>query len=151
MRHIINLEVENHSGVLARISGLFSARGFNIESLSVARAEDEDISRMTLVARGDDVIGVPTGYVDLDRLLERALGAELTEHLGYEEGDPSGSGSGNSRNGYGKKRVITDNSQVEIEVPRDRSGTFEPQLIRKRQTRKFLCMLPGGAASQYSR
>jgi acetolactate synthase I/III small subunit len=56
MRHIINLEVENHSGVLARISGLFSARGFNIESLSVARAEDEDISRMTLVARGDDVI-----------------------------------------------------------------------------------------------
>lgn len=71
-------------------------------------------------------------------VMERALGAELTEHLGYEEGDPSGNGSGNSRNGYGRKRVITDHSQVEIEVPRDRAGTFEPQLIRKRQTR-----LPG--------
>jgi len=70
--------------------------------------------------------------------MERALGTELTEHLGYEEGDRSGDGSGNSRNGYGKKRVITDTSQVEIEVPRDRAGTFEPKLIRKRQTR-----LPG--------
>jgi putative transposase len=71
-------------------------------------------------------------------VMERALGAELTEHLGYEPGDPSGAGSGNSRNGYGKKRVTTDSSQVEIEVPRDRAGTFEPQLVRKRQTR-----LPG--------
>jgi len=56
MRHIINLEVENHSGVLARIAGLFSARGYNIDSLSVANAEQEDISRMTLAVRGDDVI-----------------------------------------------------------------------------------------------
>ncbi len=56
MRHIINLEVENHSGVLARIAGLFSARGFNIESLSVAHAEEDDISRMTLAVRGDDAI-----------------------------------------------------------------------------------------------
>lgn len=56
MRHIINLEVENHSGVLARIAGLFSARGFNIESLTVANAESEDESRMTLVVRGDDAI-----------------------------------------------------------------------------------------------
>jgi putative transposase len=71
-------------------------------------------------------------------VMERALGAELTEHLGYEVGDPSGKGSGNSRNGYISKRVTTDTSQVDIEVPRDRSGTFEPQLVRKRQTR-----LPG--------
>jgi putative transposase len=71
-------------------------------------------------------------------VMERALGAELTEHLGYAAGDPSGSGSGNSRNGYGRKRVITDSSQVEVEVPRDRAGTFEPQLVRKRQKR-----LPG--------
>jgi len=56
MRHIINLEVENHSGVLARIAGLFSARGFNIESLTVANTESEDESRMTLVVRGDDAI-----------------------------------------------------------------------------------------------
>lgn len=71
-------------------------------------------------------------------IMERALGAELTEHLGYEEGDPAGNGSGNSRNGFSKKRVITDSSRVEIEVPRDRAGTFEPALVRKRQTR-----LPG--------
>lgn len=56
MRHIINLEVENHFGVLARIAGLFSARGFNIESLTVANTESEDESRMTLVVRGDDAI-----------------------------------------------------------------------------------------------
>ncbi len=56
MRHIINLEVENNAGVLARVAGLFSARGFNIESLSVADAESPDISRMTLVVRGDDAI-----------------------------------------------------------------------------------------------
>jgi putative transposase len=87
----------------------------------------------------DDLLG-KDGILDQLKkaVMERALGAELTEHLGYEAGDPSGSGSGNSRNGYGKKQVITDSSQVEIEVPRDRSGTFEPQLIRKRQTR-----LPG--------
>ncbi len=71
-------------------------------------------------------------------VMERALGAELTEHLGYNAGDPAGNGSGNSRNGFGKKKVITGDAEVEIEVPRDRSGTFEPQLVRKRQTR-----LPG--------
>jgi len=54
MRHIINLEVENHPGVLARIAGLFSARGFNIESLSVGRAQSDETSRITLVVRGDD-------------------------------------------------------------------------------------------------
>jgi acetolactate synthase-1/3 small subunit len=54
MRHIINLEVENHSGVLARIAGLFSARGFNIESLSVGKAEPDESAFMTLVVRGDD-------------------------------------------------------------------------------------------------
>jgi putative transposase len=84
----------------------------------------------------DDLLG-KDGILDQLKkaVMERALGSELSEHLGYEVGDPSGSGSGNSRNGYGKKRVITDSSQVEIEVPRDRAGTFEPQLIRKRQTR----------------
>ena len=71
-------------------------------------------------------------------IMERALGAELTEHLGYEAGDPTGNGTGNSRNGFGKKKVITGEDEVEIEVPRDRAGTFEPQLVRKRQTR-----LPG--------
>ena len=67
-------------------------------------------------------------------LIERALGAELTEHLGYEKGDPAGRGSGNSRNGTSSKTVLTEDGEVEISVPRDRAGSFEPQLIAKGQT-----------------
>src|SRR5215467_10983773 len=68
-------------------------------------------------------------------LIERALGAELTEHLGYEKGDPAGRGSGNSRNGSSSKTVLTEDDEIEIAVPRDRAGSFEPQLIAKGQTR----------------
>src|SRR6202521_6310499 len=68
-------------------------------------------------------------------LIERALGAELTDHLGYEKGDPAGRGKGNSRNGTSSKTVLTEDGEVEIAVPRDRAGTFEPQLIPKGQTR----------------
>src|ERR1700758_4961805 len=68
-------------------------------------------------------------------LIERALGAELTEHLGYEKGDPDSRGSGNNRNGVSSKTVLTDDGEIEISVPRDRAGTFEPRLIPKRQTR----------------
>ena len=56
MRHIISLLVENESGALSRISGLFSARGYNIESLTVATTEDSTLSRMTIVSIGDDRI-----------------------------------------------------------------------------------------------
>lgn len=69
------------------------------------------------------------------RLVERALQAEMTEHLGYEPHAPEGHGSGNSRNGKGTKTVQTDTGQFEIEVPRDREGSFEPQLVKKRQRR----------------
>jgi len=68
-------------------------------------------------------------------LIERALGAELTDHLGYEKGDPAGRGKGNSRNGTSSKTVLTEDGEVEIAVPRDRAGSFEPQLIAKGQTR----------------
>src|SRR3974377_1961248 len=68
-------------------------------------------------------------------LIERALGAELTEHLGYEKGEPAGRGSGNSRNGSSAKTILTEDGEVEIAVPRDRPGSFEPQLIAKGQTR----------------
>src|SRR3974390_2969990 len=67
-------------------------------------------------------------------LIERALGAELTEHLGYEKGDPAGRGSGNSRNGSSAKTILTEDGEVEIAVPRDRAGSFAPQLIAKGQT-----------------
>jgi putative transposase len=68
-------------------------------------------------------------------LMERMLEAELTEHLGFDKNDPQGQGSGNSRNGYTTKTVKTDTGPVEIRVPRDRQGTFQPQLVAKHQRR----------------
>lgn len=56
MRHIISILMENESGALSRVAGLFSARGYNIESLTVAPTEDPSLSRMTLVTRGNDEI-----------------------------------------------------------------------------------------------
>jgi putative transposase len=69
-------------------------------------------------------------------VIESALSEETTEHLGYEKRDPAGVGSGNIRNGTRSKLVLAEASgQVEIEVPRDRAGTFEPQIVKKRQRR----------------
>ena len=68
-------------------------------------------------------------------LIETALKAEMTDHLGYEPGDPAGAGSGNSRNGTNAKTVVAKSGQLEIETPRDRNGDFEPQLVKKRQRR----------------
>ena len=72
------------------------------------------------------------------RLVESALEAEMTEHLGYEKHSPDGRGTGNSRNGASSKRIIGPDGEMEIAVPRDRNGDFEPKLVRKRQVR-----LPG--------
>jgi putative transposase len=68
-------------------------------------------------------------------LIERALGAELTDHLGYAPGDPAGRGSGNSRNGTSAKTILTEDGEIALDVPRDRASTFEPQLVPKGQTR----------------
>jgi putative transposase len=69
-------------------------------------------------------------------VLETALNEERTEHLGYEKHDPTGAGTGNIRNGARAKTVLTDTTgAVEIDVPRDRAATFEPQIVKKRQRR----------------
>lgn len=68
-------------------------------------------------------------------VVESALDGEITDHLGYEHGDPAGRGTPNSRNGTRAKTVVTDVGPVEIDVPRDREGSFEPQIVRKRQRR----------------
>ena len=68
-------------------------------------------------------------------LIERALGAELSDHLGYEKGDPAGRGSGNSRNGTSAKTILTEDGEIDNAMPRDRAGSFEPLLIAKGQTR----------------
>lgn len=67
--------------------------------------------------------------------VEAALSAELDDHLGYGKHDPAGRGSGNSRNGTSSKRLKGQHGEVEIDAPRDRAGTFEPQFVRKGQTR----------------
>jgi transposase-like protein len=77
---------------------------------------------------------------DFSRLLKKlavgaALGAELDEHLGYEKHEAKGRGTGNTRNGHSTKTLKGDHGEVEIETPSDRNGTFEPQLVRKGQTR----------------
>lgn len=68
-------------------------------------------------------------------LIETALGAEMNEHLGYEKHSPEGYGTGNSRNGSTKKILKGEFGELELETPRDRDGTFDPQLVKKRQTR----------------
>ncbi|WP_416210289.1 IS256 family transposase [Frankia sp. Cr1] len=94
----------------------------------------------TLLAEAKET-GTPIDGVDgllnqmTKAVLERALRAEMTDHLGYESGDPSGNGSGNSRNGTSVKTVSTRNGPVDIEVPRDRNSTFEPMIVPKRARR----------------
>ncbi len=67
--------------------------------------------------------------------VERAMGAEMDDHLGYEKHANEGKNSGNSRNGYSQKTLKGNFGEVEIKTPRDRNATFEPQLIKKGQTR----------------
>jgi transposase-like protein len=69
------------------------------------------------------------------RILQRALEAEMTEHLGYEKNSNEGDKSGNSRNGHTEKTVLLENQSTTIEVPRDRSGTFEPVIVPKHEKR----------------
>jgi len=102
-------------------------------------AAEEDLARGLMErakAEGVSLVG-PGGLLSglTKTVLETALEAELTEDLGYEAHEPAGRNSGNSRNGTRSKTVLTEVGPVEIDVPRDRNGTFEPKLVRKRQRR----------------
>lgn len=68
-------------------------------------------------------------------VVESALEGEITDHLGYDKHDPAGKNGGNSRNGTRQKTLLTEVGPVPIDVPRDRDGSFEPQIVRKRQRR----------------
>jgi putative transposase len=84
----------------------------------------------------EDIIGENGLLKQLTKaLLERAMKAELTEHLGYDKHDPVGNNSGNSRNGVTIKTLKGDFGTMALETPRDRQGTFEPKMISKGQTR----------------
>ena len=85
---------------------------------------------------GVDLVGPDGLLAELTKtVLETALEAEMSEHLGYDKHDPAGRDGGNSRNGSRAKTVLTEIGPVEIEVPRDRDGSFEPVIVRKRQRR----------------
>ncbi len=106
---------------------------------TAARTVDETIAQ-ELVERartdGVELVG-PGGLLTglTKTVLETALEAELDEHLGYPRHAAEGRNSGNSRNGTRSKTVLTEVGEVELEVPRDRDGSFEPRIVRKRQRR----------------
>ena len=103
----------------------------------------------------EDMIGESCLLKQLTKaLLERAMQAELTGHLGYEKHDPAGRGSGNSRNGKSRKKLKGDFGEMELETPRDRKGTFEPKIVAPHQTRwtgfddKILSMYSRGMSTR---
>jgi transposase-like protein len=102
-------------------------------------AVDEQLAaRLVEQARSEGISLVgPDGLLQrvTKLVVESALEGELTDHLGYEHGDPAGRNGGNSRNGSRPKTVLTEVGPVELAVPRDREATFEPRIVRKRQRR----------------
>ena len=102
-------------------------------------ASDAAVDRMIADAQeaGIPLLDGPDGLISqlTAKVIERALGAEMDDHLGYVKGDPAGNGSGNSRNGSYGKTVGTTAGPVRVSVPRDRNATFEPQLVVKGQRR----------------
>lgn len=103
-----------------------------------ARAEGVDLT-------GES--GLLTGFIR--QVLQTGLEVEMTEHLGYERHAVQGRGSGNSRNGYSPKKVTTEIGQVDLRVPRDRAGTFEPVTVPKHARR--LDGLSGNVISLYAK
>jgi putative transposase len=107
------------------------------ELAGAGRLSDAVVDELLAGARTEEEIVGPGGLLAqlTKRLVERALEVELTDHLGYEpHAEPPG-GTGNTRNGSTPKTLITDHGPVPIDTPRDRDGSFEPKIVRKRQRR----------------
>src|SRR6266516_2991933 len=102
-----------------------------------AELPDELIDELLAGARAPEEITGPGGLLArlTKRLVERAMAAELTEHLGYEHGQAPPGGVGNARNGITPKTVHTGHGSVRIEQPRDRKGSVEPQIVPRHQRR----------------
>lgn len=112
------------------------------ESTTVPAVREPDMVRLAeeLVSSAKDRNLALTGEGGLltaltQQVLQSALEAEMAHHLGYDRHDPAGRGSGNSRNGSSPKTVTTEVGKVTLEVPRDRAGSFEPQIVAKHQRR----------------
>jgi putative transposase len=98
---------------------------------------DELVDELLAGARSEEEIFGPGGLFGqlTKRLVERAMEVELTDHLGYEPHQEPPGGTGNTRNGATPKRLLTEHGAVPINTPRDRDGSFQPQIVRKRQRR----------------
>ncbi len=98
---------------------------------------DELIDQLLAGHEGPEAITGPDGLLKqlTRRVVERAVSAELSDHLGYELGEQPPEGEPNRRNGWTSKTLITDHGPVPVELPRDREGSFEPQLVPKHQRR----------------
>jgi putative transposase len=98
---------------------------------------NEVIDELLAGARTEEEIAGPGGLLSqlTKRLVERAMEVELTDHLGFEPHQEPPGGAGNTRNGSTPKTLITEQGEVRIDTPRDRAGSFEPQIVRKRQRR----------------
>jgi hypothetical protein len=142
-------------GVEPFVQAAFSAKigeGVKQQKTKLESALDELLAGKTV----EEITG-PKGVLKqlTKALIERAMGAKLTHHLGYEEHAPEGRGSGNNRNGTSRKKVQGDFGAVEIEVPRDRNGTFEPRIIAKHERRfagfdsKILSMYARGMSTRH--
>ncbi len=119
----------------ATLDGVPSKRKDKPEPTAEQRAAEELVARAR--EQGLSLTG-PDGLLKqlTKTVLETALNQELTEHLGHDKHAPAGNEAGNVRNGSRPKAVLTESSgQVAIEVPRDRDGSFEPQIVKKRQRR----------------
>lgn len=87
-------------------------------------------------AEGLDLLGPGGVLTELtSQIMNRALEAEMTHHLGYEKGDQAGWGSGNNRNGHTAKHVNTEAGSIAVTVPRDRQGSFDPVVVPKHSRR----------------
>jgi putative transposase len=113
------------------------AEGGDASELEPPALPDELIDELLAGARTPEEITGPDGLLSrlTKRLVERAMDAELSEHLGYVRGEAPPGGVGNARNGITPKTVHTEHGSVRIEAPRDRAGSFEPQIVPKHQRR----------------
>ena len=101
------------------------------------RISNELIDELLAGASTEEEIAGPGGLLAelTKRLVERAMEVELTDHVGYEPHQEPPGGAGNTRNGTTPKTLVTEHGPVRIDTPRDRAGSFEPQIVRKRQRR----------------
>jgi putative transposase len=114
-----------------------AARGPELAEELKALLPDELLDELLAGVGAEEQITGPGGLLSqlTKRLVERAMEVELTDHLGYEPHQEPPGGVGNTRNGSTPKTLITEHGELRIETPRDRKGTFEPQIVRKRQRR----------------